>query len=100
MKTYKKALIAIGAIIGDFLISYFSIRFFIYIGYAQAGFIYGSRVDFYSTMVGLMFMAPFALSTVALVIFTIVKLIHDIYIGSRYGIKVAYKDHENNRDNF
>ena len=52
------------------------------------------------TIIALIFMAPFTLSAAALVIFTVVRLIHDIYIGSRYGIKAAYKDHENNRDNF
>ncbi|MHB1253014.1 MAG: hypothetical protein ACYCZ1_02495 [Candidatus Humimicrobiaceae bacterium] len=52
------------------------------------------------TIIALVFMAPFALSAAALVIFTIIRLIHDMYIGCRYGIKAAYKDHENNSDNF
>jgi len=52
------------------------------------------------TIIFLVIFAPFALATVFLVIFTIVRLIHDIYIGIRYGIEAAYKDHENNIDNF
>ncbi len=52
------------------------------------------------TIIILIFMAPFVIGTVAWVVFGIVRLIHDIYIGIRHGIETAYRDHENNSDNF
>jgi fructose-specific phosphotransferase system IIC component len=90
MRTYKKVLIAIGAIIADFLISYLISKHSFHT----------SVNDFYYELTALMFVVPLALSTAGLVIFGIIRLIHDIYIGIRHGIEAAYKDHENNRDNF
>lgn len=86
MKTYKKVLIAIGAIIADFLISYFGLRLLIYIGYAQERFVDAGSVAL------LMFMTPLALSAVALVVLAIIKVISNIYIHIRYGLKYTDKE--------
>jgi len=53
-------------------------------------------IDRYAIII-LIIIAPVVLSLVGLVILTIVRLIYDIYIGIRYGIEAAYKDHENNK---
>ena len=92
MKTYKKVLIAIGAVILDFLISYFGLRLLIYLGIAQERFVSATTNDLIATMAALMVTVPLALSAVALVVLVLVRIIHSVYIHIRYGLKHTDQD--------
>lgn len=92
MKTYKKTLTAIGIIILDFLICYFGLRLLIYIGYAQEVF-----VDKW-TIVALMFVVPFALNVVALIVLAIIQIIRNIIIHIKYGLKNTGRNDDRDYD--
>jgi len=100
MKTYRKVLIAIGAVILDFLICYFVLKLFIHFDSVSRIYIYTNSKEFFYALIALMLIVPLALNIVALGIWVLIRLIHDIYIGIRYGLEAAYKGHENNRDDF
>ena len=87
MKTYKKVFIIIGAVILDFLITYYGVRLAVYLDWTPERFVY-----IWTVIILMIFGTPVALATVFYVVAMLVKVIHNIYIHIRHGI--VYTDQE------
>jgi hypothetical protein len=89
MKTYKKVLIAIGALVLDFLITYYGVRLAIYLEWTPGGF-----VDIWTVILLMIFGTPFALAAVIFIAFMLFKIVRNIYIHIKYGLEHTDQDND------